>query len=321
MATERIGEVGLTVEQRLTYDRDLLMRAIPVFVHNRYARKASIPRRGGKTISFRRLEQVTVSATAFTEGSNPAEIQITFTEVQATLQQYGQWTAISEVAFSQSIDEIAREVPPMFADDMADTLDRLTRDVQVGGSTVQFNGTKGSRGGIGSGDVIDAAEIREAVSTLATANATPFEDGKYIAIIHPHTTRDLLGDSTIVTTFENAQVRGGANPLIQGVMGDYMRVRFVETSNAAIQTSFGLSGADVYLTMIMGVEYVGVVDYEASEASPMSIIVHPPGSSGTFDPLNTRGTIGWKAAHAASRLNNAFAVRLEHSATSGNQGT
>ncbi len=320
MANERLGEAGLTNEHKLFNDKLLLMRAVPNLVHNQFGIKKNIPRRGGKSIGVRRLETISATTTAFTEGSFPAETQITISEVQATLQQYGQWTPLSEVALGQSLDDVAAELSVAYGETMGNSLDQLTRNVITAGTTIQYNGAKGSRGDIGSGDIIDAAELREAANTLARLNAKTLIDGKYMCIIHPDTTRDMLGDSTIVTTFERAGLRGGENPLLRGEMGDYMRLRFVETSNARVFSSLGLSGADVYATMVIGQEAYMAVDYEDKSEngpSPASMIVHAPGSSGVSDPLNTRGTIGWKAAHAAARLNENFMLRLEHITTTG----
>jgi N4-gp56 family major capsid protein len=41
-------------------------------------------------------------------------------------------------------------------------------------------------------------------------------------------------------------------------------------------------------------------------------IVKAVGSAGTADPLNQRGTSGWKASLAAKILQQLFMVRLEH---------
>ena len=54
---------------------------------------------------------------------------------------------------------------------MTEALDLITRDVLVAGTTVQYAGTAGSRGGVGSGMNLNLAEIREAKRVLARSNA------------------------------------------------------------------------------------------------------------------------------------------------------
>ena len=91
-----------------------------------------------------------------------------------------------------------------------------------------------------------------------------------------------------------------------------MGVRFYESSNGSIQSSLGLSGADVYQSILVGAEAYGVIDYEAV---PPRTIVHPPGSSGIYDPLDQASSVGYKCAHAAVRLNENFLVSIEHITT------
>ena len=43
----------------------------------------------------------------------------------------------------------------------------------------------------------------------------------------------------------------------------------------------------------------------------LETIIKPLGSAGAADPLNQRGTIGWKATKAAIRLVEAYMVRVE----------
>jgi N4-gp56 family major capsid protein len=102
----------------------------------------------------------------------------------------------------------------------------------------------------------------------------------------------------------------GRIPLFYGV-------KWLVTSQARVFTSTGLSQADVYGTIIFGKEYYGVVDYEALGAE---MIVKAPGTVGGVDPLNMQGSVGWKAAIAAVRLDENRCVRVEHASTTGATG-
>ena len=50
----------------------------------------------------------------------------------------------------------------------------------------------------------------------------------------------------------------------------------------------------------------------AIEGAALQTIVHPRGSSGTADPLDQRGTVGWKATKVTKRLCEEYMVRVEH---------
>ena len=125
----------------------------------------------------------------------------------------------------------------------------------------------------------------------------------------------MFADSDILTTLQNAGPRTGANPIISGDIGDFYKVRWVVTTNARIQSSLGLSGADAYQTMILGKEYYALTELDAMQAKTLIV---PVGEPSKTDPLAQYGTIGWKAAFVAARLNENFAVRIEHATSASN---
>ena len=70
----------------------------------------------------------------------------------------------------------------------------------------------------------------------------------------------------------------------------------------------GLAGRDVYATLVMGDNAYGTTELAGGG---LQHIVKQLGSAGTADPLNQRATVGWKATKAATRLVEAFMVRIE----------
>ena len=309
MAMELIGVAGMTPELKQTYERRLLERALPVFLHNRWGEKRPVPRGGGKSIEFRRFERITTSTTALTEGTPPSETQGTFSTVAVTVSQYGQFSRLSDVLQMQAFDPIIAEYTDNYGEAMGDALDQVTRDVLVAGTTVQYASTATSRATVGSGMYLNDTEVRKAVKTLDRNNAKPVEDGRYVMILHPDTQYDFFADSTVRNVFLYAHERGQSNPLFSGILGDYYKCRTYSTTNAKIFSSAGLSGADVYATMVFGKGYYGISEFGAESAS---VIAKAKGSAGTSDPLNQVSTVGWKASHGAVRLNENYAVRVEH---------
>lgn len=71
------------------FDRNLLVRAYPAFVHTRFAQVKDIPRNGSNVIKFRRYTNLTAATTALTEGVTPVGSQLAKTDVTATVLQYG----------------------------------------------------------------------------------------------------------------------------------------------------------------------------------------------------------------------------------------
>ena len=162
---------------------------------------------------------------------------------------------------------------------------------------------------VASGMYVTWAEIREVVGTLERANAKRFDDGTFHVIAHTDVKEDMFADTTILDNWQEAGARGEGNPLFTGqINGSIYGTSWKFTTNGSIQSSAGLSGADVYQTVFYGKGYYAVTGYSAEQART---IIHPRGSSGISDPLNQIATVGWKAAITAARLNNSFAVVLE----------
>lgn len=305
------------------YDRNLLVRAVANFVHRMWAQVRDIPKNAGTdTIKFRRYGNLTAATTALSEGITPSGSQLSVTDITATVLQYGDYVTLTDKLVFTSIDPILTETSEILGDQANDTLDQLTRDVVVAGTTVQYASTASARTDITAAMVLNAAEVREAVMTLQINNAKPITrmiDPKdayntvplnacYVAVIHPRVLRDLKSDAAFIPV-EKYSSKVDVMPYEVGAVDN---VRFVVSSNAKVFTAGGASSADVYATVVMAQNYLGVTRV-STEA--LKNIIKPLGSAGTADPLDQRATSGWKATFVAKRLNENYAVRIEHGAT------
>lgn len=66
-------------------------------------------------------------------------------------------------------------------------------------------------------------------------------------------------------------------------------------------------GKPVYLTLVLGAHAYGTTGLNKT----LETIAKGLGSAGTSDPLNQRGTMGWKAYHMTKRLVEEYMVRIE----------
>lgn len=305
-------------ENKEFFIRKMLVRATPKLLHNQFANKDYIPSRSGLSVEWRRFSTIAASVTALTEGTAGSETIPTVVIVTATVQQYGQYFKSTDIVANQAIDDIRAEGSEALGETLGNSYDQLTRSVYNAGTTVQFASTAGSRVQVGSGFRMTSAELRKAVATLEGNDAQPFDDGGWKAIIHPKTKADLLNDTNFLNAQQYAGVRGDQNTLFSGKLGRYYGVDFYISSNAQVGTSLGYSGADVYYTVVAGKDYIGVIDLSAETAAQF---YHEPGSGGaTGDPLNQVWSLGYKFAWAAARLNENFAVRVEHTTALGTLG-
>lgn len=310
----------ITKENTEFYDRVLLYRAVPLFLHTKWAQVRDIPRNGGtNVIKFRRYGNLTAATTALTEGVTPLGSQLSITDVSATVAQYGDFVTITDRIDYESKDPVLTEAAEILGDQMGDTLDQLTRDVITAGSVVYYSGaSSSSRDTVGATDLIDADDIKIAVRTLKNAKArrvtkminastgiaTEPVNAAYIGLVHPNTTYTLKG----LTGFVPVEKYASTMTVMEGEVGKLDEVRFVESTNCKTFTG-GEGGITVYATMIFGSDFYGITRI-SGEA--IRNIIKPLGSAGTADPLEQRATSGWKATFVAKILNDAFAVRIEH---------
>lgn len=307
---------------RAYYDRRMLYKAKPHLVHMSFAQTSDIPMNSSSQIKFRRYSLLAAATTGLTEGLTPAGSNLSVTTITADLVQYGDFVTLTDLVEYTTEDPILQETYDILAQQAANTLDYITRDVLSAGSGVQYASTAVSRPTVSSAMKLSAAEVREAVKTLKNNNAlritsmvdpttgidsTPVADA-YVAIISPNTTYDLKSDPLFVPVENYASQKN----VMPGEVGKIDEVRFIETTNAKVFAGAGLAGADVYSTVILGQHAYGV---SRLSGKSLETISHTPGSAGTADPLNQRSTHGWKSLFAAMRLNENFLLRIEHGAT------
>lgn len=330
MATQLIGVGGQGVELKLRQFQKRLIsrnRAETYFMRPGLCVKASIGRRMGKAISFRRMESIYPAGlansaaagsapNALTEGTQPAAINATWSEVQATVSQYGQVLLYSDLAEEQSVDDVMGESVENLRESMNDALDLLTRDVLAAGTNVQYASiaaTLGGASGVGSGMLLNLAELREAKRNLGNSNVKGVsgEDGLYVVVTNPDTSFDLEADSNITNIFMHSNQAKHNEELFKPYFRDLpLGFRLFVTTNTRKFAAVGLSAMDVVNTTVLGNEAFACVDLEAF---PPQIIRKERGSGGaTGDPLNQIASVGWKASHAAVILDQARQVRILH---------
>lgn len=302
------------------YDRLLLIRAQAFLVHTKWAQTRNIPMNNSNVIKFRRYSNLSAATTALTEGVTPTGSQLSVTDISATVQQYGDYILLTDKLTMETEDPIRAESVDILGYQASLTLDNLCRDVLVAGTNVTYAGSGHTlRSQVAATEVITTATITTAVETLKAANAryvTSFVDPTtginttplppcFIGICHVYTTKTLeaMTGWTKVENYSSSVAR------MEGEIGKYSNVRFVETSQAKVFTGAGASSIDVYATLIIAQDAYGTT---AINGNALRNIVKPLGSAGTADPLEQRETSGWKATFVAKILNDDFITRIEH---------
>lgn len=280
--------------------------------------KTGVPKNAGSTISYRRVNRLSVVPTPLNEGITPLGASLSMSEVVATLAQYGNYVTITDVVNDLAKDPIAREASDVMGVNGAELIETIIRQEMIAGTSVFFGGGKTSRGALTAIDIITRNLVQKAACrSLETNNAMPWSGSRntdtgmmsngqlYFGIIHPLVFDDLLGDADIKQVFNYQSKDGYLNCNLPVVAN----VAWHKTTLAPVFAGAGAGGVDVYATHILGAEAIAYPDIAAT--GKMDSYIHQPGSAGAADPLNQRGTIGFKLYGAPKILNNNFMVRLE----------
>lgn len=309
-ATINTGSGAVATKPAAFYDK-LLLKTLRArsFSHEKFAQMRPMPRKAGDTINFRKIGVLAPALTPLTEGVTPTGGTATISAISATTKQYGDFIEFSDVVDFQQIDPIVAEYVKEQGNQASETKDNLVRDELNGGTNVMYAATRVSRVTLAKGDVPTLDLFRKARLTLQKNKVKPAAGGKYIAIITPEVTFDLMDDPKFVKAFE---IGRNNTPFIEGEIADIYGIKFVEAEagTGKVFTGGGASGANVHACPVFGEEAYGVTKIQGE--GDVQTIIKPLGSSGSADPLNQRQTIGWKInAFVAKRLKEEAIVRVE----------
>ena len=280
---------------RAFYDRNLVLHTKPVLVHSQFGQKRGIPKNGGKRIIFRKLSPLPKATTPLTEGVTPTGNNMTWSTIEASLEQYGDYITVSDVVQTTGIDNTLVEAGEILAMQAGETLDAISKEVLNSGNNVQYAENGKTRCALEGGkeadnDYLTVNAIKKAVRTLKRNNAKKI-DGYYVGIIHPDVAYDLMSDPL----WENVKTYSDPEDMYNGEIGRIHGVRFVETSEAKIFTADDLTSEHRSLTVTSAADSVITVSEaisaeDAEKLAGRKIIIN--GAQYTIvTASNTDGTI------------------------------
>lgn len=303
------------------FNRRLLMKARPYLAHNLFADIADIPRNQGTLIRRRRYALLTAATTPIVEGVTPDLQQLSITNVDATVEEYGSGVLLTRKLQYTTLDPLLTEVNDILGQNGGNTLDQLGREELATITTIQYASTATSTATVSSAMKLTKDEAMEAVRTLKNNNALKLTtmvnhddgfnsspiDAAFVALVHPNSTFDLKN----ITGFVRVEEYGSQRSAMQNEVGALDEIRFIETTNAKVRTGAGLGSIDVYSTIVLAKECF-MNSRIAGEA--MRNIIEGPG--GNNDPFHQRTTSVWFATFVAKILNDAFGVDIQHAVSS-----
>lgn len=316
------SSTSLITPVQVFYDKVFLDRAKIELRHDFGAQLRSVPMNSGSVVRFSRFSPLALITTSLSEGTNPAEVSMTSTQVSATIAEFGNVTNVGSLFSMTQIDTGLKEHVEVHGQNAGESIDRLIRQELALGATVRIaNSATKVLGTLLQTDIFSGAEIRAAVRDLKNNKAQKFDNGYYRGIVGPDTAYDLFGNSEWL----DAHRYTTSDAIERGVIGKLHGVEFVETNNQHKDVSAGTSGSpvtaasagvvSVYSNFIFGKNAYGIINL--GSISTPSVIVKNPGPNDTSNPLNMFSTVGWKMPFAVKTLNSNWIINVRSGATGG----
>lgn len=332
MATTNFGDIS---PRTAAYaEKELLKRAIPFMVLERFGQSKQLPNNMTKTVVFRRYNALDTTPTALVEGVTPGSQSMTSTDVTCVLTQYGSRITITDVIIDTHEDDVLNEAIEILGEQAPQVIERMRFGVLRAGTNVVY-GNGASRATVNTPITLTAQ--RRVVKALKRQNAeqitkvikstpawgTEAVAKSYIALIHPDMepdVRNMIGADG-KSVFVPVEKYGSMVPY-ENEIGKVDDVRYLSSTiftpfldaGAAkgLMTSTSGTNADVYSALFVGANAYGVVALKGMYALTPMVVNPKPSDS---DPLAQRGHVGWKAFSGAAILNDAWMCRGEFAVT------
>lgn len=263
---------------------------------------------GNDTDRFALFDQIASSSvTSLTEGTAPTGVAATVTVKDITPTQYGINVEMTDlVVLTTFFDFVtAGAVEVGFA--MARKIDSVIQTTANAGTNVYYGGDATSRATVADGDVMTYGLGVKATQKLAKGSATPFEDGKYRAVLTPEQVYDLKSNTT---TGQWVDVAKYTQPetILNGEVGMINNARIVQSPNVDTFSST----VTVHPAMFAGRGGVRVSYWLPGKVKKY---INDPENADVNNPLGQKGSIGAKSNLGVSRKQEACLVRVETSAS------
>jgi N4-gp56 family major capsid protein len=311
---------------------ELLRRATPYLVLEKFGQAKTLPARKTSVMKFRRYNALTMALTALTEGVTPPSKKLTYTDVTATLYQYGDLVEITDIILDTHEDPVLSETQTIMGEQAAKTVETLRFNILKAGTSVFYAGNVAGRTSVTAVPsrtdqraIVRALDRQDTGHITSIVRSTPNFNTEailpaYVAVCHV----DLKSDIRSLTGFIDIKDYGSISPW-EGEVGACEDVRYITstiftawadggsaTGAGTTRISTAGSACDVYPILVFGKDAYGMIALKGEFAITPMVINPTPSKS---DPLGQRGSVSWKTMQTAVILNDAWMYRYEVAAT------
>lgn len=314
----------------------LLKRGQHLLVTERFGQVDPQPKKSSKTRKWRRYHSFPRATAPLSEGVPPAGQKLSYTDVIAHLEQYGDAGELTDVIQDTHEDPVLQEMMDLCGEQSAETIEEIRIAVIKAGTNVFYANGVTSRTAVTSpptrGDFRKiyryfkkhkAREISKIIKASAKISTEPVAPA-YFCMGHTDLDADIRG----LTGFVPVEQYSNSDKALPGEIGKLEHFRIILTAMFEPWLESGASGTtylsggvkvgdaaacDVYPLIFVSKDAYAIVPLQGYETVKISVL--NPGTPSKSDPLGQKGFVSWKTWQAAVILNQSWLARLECAAT------
>ena len=335
MTTTYSTDTGISLTTNLHTVKEMLKHAEPHIVLDKLAKQFTMPQNKKLQIQWRRPVPFAANTAPLQEGVTPSATGFSYETVTASLAQYGEYIEITDVIEDTAEDPVLSDASMILGENLGRSREALLYSIMKAGTSVSYaNGS--ARSDVNT--TITNNDIRGIVRSLRGNKARPVTrvldsspnqntvnvEAAYVAFCHT----DCVADIRNLTGFQPVADYGTRKLVCEHEFGTVEDVRFVASADlspfadagdtkGAMKSTTG-TDADVYPVIVVGQDAYGCVSLKGTKTSGMNsveLILNPVGKTDKSDPLNQRGTVGYKTWFVGQRLNETWIERFEMAVT------
>jgi len=277
--------------------RKVLDRVEPELTVHKLGMEAQIPKGESKTIRWVRYGSLAANVTPIpTEGTTPAESNITISDVTVIAQQYGAYTSVTDVMKDTSRFDNLKQAANILGDSAKKALEQLAINELDSNAAELFVNGAANEAALTATDYAELEDFIAAMQQQRVANLDPHTGDEYSVVLNKAITFDVLTDTTGVSWYDTMKrTQKGQDKVIKGELGSLFGMRFMESG---LMSSVNNGLADIKYSYVLANEAFGTVDI-ASQGIKTLIAAGGPSDS---DPLDQRRKVGYKFYNAVKYL-------------------
>ena len=240
----------------------------------------------GDKVRFTIYSAMDAATGTLSETGDPTAVTMAKSGKEVTMYEYGTRITTTRKIRALSFANIDLSAARLVGDNMGHSVDLIAReayDGHTGSSYIKYASGSNATAVLAT-STLSAALVRYAFNRLSRSNVLKPDGRFYVAIVHPDASYDLRAE-TGAGAWRTPKEYVDPTGIYNGEIGEFEGFRFVESSNAKVESDGASGTIDLYTNYFLGWQAVGY-----AEGIPPAM-----GMSAPFDAMQRLLNVYWYA--------------------------